>query len=238
MQVKLKFIYRIIILFLLTGCNPYLVKARLDFDGTKIDNVTPVQPKFWFRSEDKNVAVTPTVQYKDGCVKIYDLPPGNYGMSVNIDANPANPPSYPGDFRSWSQFNVSQGHKSDLEIELQKIIHLTAPQDNATVMRYWDAECNEKISFNSPTVFSWESLGAGVYYDYRIEKMSCKPYKTLDSPIGATTQETSISVSLPTSALGEFYQFTLIARKNGRTIGMLMTHGGNGYGWDFRFRIN
>jgi hypothetical protein len=238
MQVKLKFIYGIFILLLLTGCNPYLVKARLDFDGTKIDNVTPVQPKFWFRSEDKNVAVTPTVQYKDGYVKIYDLSPGNYGMSVNIDANPENPPSYPGDYRSWSQFRVSQGNKSDLEIELQKIIHLTSPQDNATVMRYWDAECNEKISFNSPTVFSWESLGAEVYYDYRIEKMSCKPYKTLDAPIGATTQETSISVLLPPSAPGEFYQFTLIARKNGRAIGMLMTHGGNGYGWDFRFRIN
>jgi hypothetical protein len=205
------------ILYLLTGCASEQLRGRLKYNDIEIDKVTAVQPHFWFRSEDKGTSVTPLVKYNNGLVKIYSLPLGNYGMSVNIDANPENPKMYPGDYKSWTKFTVTEGHRSDLDIELLKTLHLTSPQDNV--------------------VFSWDVLENDVYYDYSIALMSCVPFKTLDAIVGGTTKETSISLQLPHSAANEFYLLSLMARKNGRLIGQLMTHGGNGFGWDYRFRV-
>lgn len=76
------------ILLLFTSCASYQVRGQLTYNGTEIDKKTSVQPTFWFRNEDKGSSVTPTIKYSNGSVKIYGLPPGNYGISVNIDANP------------------------------------------------------------------------------------------------------------------------------------------------------
>lgn len=232
-----KIVFGVFILSFITGCDGYTVKGTLKFDGSEINRISPVEPKFWFRNEDRNIVVTPRIKYKKGQLRIYDLPAGNYGMSVDVDANLGNPGMYPGDFRAWTQFNVTERNKTHLNVDLTRIMHLISPQDNGAVMRYWDAECDEKIAIANPVVFSWEPVETGVYYDYYIEKTSCNPYKTLDTIIGATTQDSSVAVQLPESAPNEFYQFHLTARKNGKIIGTLMTHGGNGYGWDYRFRV-
>lgn len=226
-----------VVLLFITGCDGYSVKGTIKFDGSAIDTISPVEPKFWLRNEDCNCAVTPRIKYKNGQFRIYELPAGNYGMSVDIDSNQVNPGMYPGDFRAWTQFNVTEGNKTNLDVDVTKIIHMVSPQDNGNVMRYWDAECDAKIAFPSLVEFSWEQIDQNAYYDYHVSRMSCSPYKTLDTIIGNTTQDSRIVLELPNSAPNEFYQFHLNARKNGKIIGTLMTHGGNGYGWDYRFRV-
>jgi hypothetical protein len=234
---SIRFVLLISLILGSASCDNSRVKGTITFEGTKINKLTSVQPKFWFRNEDKNTIMNPNIKYKKGELAIYDIPPGNYGMSVDIDANLENPSMYPGDYRSWTQFSVTEGNKTYLDIELNKIIHLLLPQDNSVVMQHWDSECENKASFPALLKFSWESMGNDVYYDYSIQKMSCKPYKTIDSVIGATSKDTTVSMTLPESAPNEFYQFNLAARKNGKIIGTLMTHGGIGYGWDYRFRV-
>ncbi|MFA4829474.1 MAG: hypothetical protein WC855_12970 [Thermodesulfovibrionales bacterium] len=228
-------------LCLWTGCVSDQVRGRLIYNNIDIDRLTPVESTFWFRSEEKGTSVTPTIKYKNGSITINGLPPGPYGMSVNIDANPLNPRMFPGDYSTWKSFTIIAGHRSDLDIELQKIIHLTSPVDNATVMSYGGQECADKIGNNSPVVFSWETLEDDVYYDYSIAAMQCKPFKMLKAMTGATTKDTSISLHLPHNEPNEFYLLTLTAKKNGKLIGQLVTHGLNEYkweGWDYRFRIN
>lgn len=226
-----------LVLLSLTGCDSYRVKGRITYDGAAIDKLTPVQPKFWCRDEDKNVAVSAQIQYRNGFFIIKEIPPGNYGLSVDIDANPENPHMYPGDYRAWTRFSVMEGSKTEHDVELSRILHLVSPQDNGNVMQHWDAECEEKTLLPAPVVLSWEPLGDDVYYDYQIARMGCAPYRTLDAMAGASTRETTVSVELPQSRPQEFYQFSVTARKNGKTIGTLMTHGANGYGWDYRFRV-
>ncbi|RMH68991.1 MAG: serine/threonine protein kinase [Gemmatimonadetes bacterium] len=216
--------------------NP-VVKGQLRFDGQPVHRLTSAIPRFWFRNEDSGKAYTANAVYLgESQFAIYDLPAGRFGISVNIDANPANPSSYPGDFRAWEVFQVTEQRPLYLEIDLQQIIRLLAPQDNDRVLKGWGAVCDNEVVITSPVTFRWESLGEGVYYDYAIQLIGC-PYESKRSIAGETTPRTTLELNLPPNAANEFYLLTLYARKNGRRIGMLMTHGANGYGWDYRFRV-
>jgi len=214
------------------------IQGRLLFDGKPITDFTAHEPTFWFRNEDTGKEQSGRVQYENRVFSIYGLPAGNFGMSVNIDANIQNPWSYPGDFRVWKPFVVTEGTNPELVAEMQKIIRMTSPQDNGSVMELWDAECMDKITFRSPVTFQWESLGENVYYDYRITRMDCLDnYNSAGTVAEATSTETEVSVNLPPSRDNECYGFHLYARKDERRIGMLITHGASGYGWDYRFRV-
>ncbi len=46
-----------------------------------------------------------------------------------------------------------------------------------------------------------------------------------------------MTVSLETSDDAEHYELNISALKDGKRIGMLITHGAGGYGWDYRFRV-
>ncbi len=121
---------------------------------------------------------------------------------------------------------------------MQQIMHLTSPQDNGSVMELWDAECMQKISFSSPVTFRWDSFGKNVYYDYQITRMVClNNYNSAGTVAGNTITDTEVTIDLPPSRDNECYGFHLYARKEGQQIGMLMTHGASGYGWDYRFRV-
>ena len=103
-------------------------------------------------------------------------------------------------------------------------------------MKGWGAEWKDMISFQDPVEFAWDSLGEDVYYDYRVSRIEM-PYKFKDSAAGGTTSGRRITLPLSPSQENEFYLLEITARRQGRRIGMLMTHGSNGYGWDFRFRV-
>lgn len=215
-----------------------IVHGRLLFAGKPITEVSSLEPSFWFRNEDTNKEQSARVKYQNGEFTIYDLPVGNLGISVNLDANPQNPWSYPGDYRTWQTFTVQEGTNPELEVSLLKLLRMNAPQDNNVVMEKWDAECMQKIAFSSPVTFQWEALGRDVMYDYRITRMDCaNNYNQAGEVVNGSITETQISVNLPPSLDNECYGFFLYARQNDQRIGMLMTHGPNGYGWDYRFRV-
>jgi len=102
----------------------------------------------------------------------------------------------------------------------------------------------EKITFHSPIIFRWESLGENVDYEYHITRMNCLDnYNSAGTVIDGTVTLPEITVDLPPNLNDECYGFHLYALQDdghigiGSRIGMLMTHGENGYGWDYRFRV-
>ena len=215
-----------------------VIRGRLFFVGRPITDFTSYEPTFWFRNEDTGKEQSGRVKYENGTFEIYGLPPGNFGVSVNIDVNMQNPWSYPGDFRVWKPFSIIEGENPELELELLQIIRLTSPQDNDTVMDKWGVECMEKISFHSPVTFRWEAQDNEGYYDYQVTRMDClNNYNSAGTVAEGTITDTDVTLDLPPSQENEVYGFHLYARKEGRRIGMLMTHGPNGYGWDYRFRV-
>lgn len=184
--------------------------------------------------------IKPRTEYNKGQFKIYGLPEGNYHIFISINANPDNPeryPGYPGDFYK-RLLNVSVGGKSStkLKVEMEKIIHLTAPEDNGDVMELWGEKGERRITFNSPVEFAWESLGEDVQYYYSIKRIS-EPYKFIEWHVRETTSQTSLSIDLPVSRKNEFYLFHMYAMKGERRIAELKTHGKRGYGNDLRFRV-
>lgn len=222
----------------ISACHRPVVVGTLYYEGKPVDQITSYEPHFWFRDENNTGNILhPEVTYKNSRFKVYGLPAGSYGVQTNIDAVMENPRDYPGDFYAWRQFSVTEGMVSKLNVDLQRVIHLTSPQDNGVQLHLWCAKCEDMISFPLPVTFSWESLGDNVYYDYYIARKNCSPYKTLETVSSGTIKDTQVAVSLLPSKDNEFYEFHLNARKEGRTIGLLMTHGECGYGWDYRFRV-
>jgi len=213
------------------------VHGRILFDGKPITYTTDVAPNFWFRNEEKGTAWECTVQYSEGEFGIKEIPTGKFGTQITIDADPTNPSMYPGDFYAWKPFNVDKDSTSELVVEMQRIIHLQKPQNNNVQMPGWGKQCESPFSIPKNLLFRWESLGENISYDYSIQKIKC-PYTFMDTVISGTTQKTVLEIQLPLSADNEFYLLQLRARANGRSVGILMTHGGNGMGWDYRFRTH
>jgi serine/threonine protein kinase len=213
-----------------------VIQGRLLFEGQLITNFTQERPSFWFRNEDIGKEQKAEVNYDKGRFYVYGLPTGHFGLNIYLNANRENLAGYPGDFYVWKTFHVVEGTNPELVVDLQRVIHLVSPQDNGTVLELWDAPCGKQIAFNSPVRFAWESLGNIVSYSYDILRVTC-PYTSRDTQVSSTISDTQVVVELPPSQENEFYVFHLYARKDGRNIGILTTHGSNGIAWDYRFRV-
>lgn len=219
-----------------------LIEGNLRFDGLPIKSFTSVEPVFSFNNLDTGQrGIKTRTEYNKSQFKIYELPDGNYNIFISINANTDNPgryPGYPGDFfKRLINVSLRKGNPK-LDIDLEKVIHLTHPQDNWGLMDLWGEKGEYMIAFKSPVEFAWESLGNDVQYHYMINPMQSEPFKHLGRYIEeSTTKETSVSIELPLSRENEFYLFHMYATKGQDRIGELKTHGKRGYGNDLRFRV-
>jgi serine/threonine protein kinase len=213
------------------------VRGHILFDGQPVSNFTTLKPRFWFRDEKEGKVAQADAIYQNSEFEISGLPPGHYGMSIQIDLNQENPLSYPGDLRAWTVFTVSKESTPKIPVEMQQIIHLIQPEDNGVALKNWNQCCETgEPVLGQSFKFGWKPLAGNVFYDYTISRVTC-PYVAHQTAASGTTKDTSVSIHLPPSNENEYYLLQLYARKEGRMIGMLMTHGANGYGWDYRFRV-
>lgn len=213
-----------------------VARGRVLFDGRPITDFTTTPPSFWFRNEDTGRAQDGAARYRNGAFEIYALPPGRYGMSVRIDAKPDNPGLYPGDYESWTQFTVEAGQPSVVDVNVYRVMHLTSPFDNQNRVP-GSSECGNRPSHGRAIDVAWEPLGPGVHYDYSITRVTC-PYTNATHVTSATTADSSVRVQLEPTRPDEFYVLNLTARKDGRRVGGLLTHGSNYLAWDYRFQVD
>lgn len=219
-----------------------VAEGTLRFEGRPIEEFTSVEPVFSFNNLDTGKrGIKARIEYDRSLFKIYELPEGNYNIFISINANADNPggyPGYPGDFFILLQrIPISAKGGTNLDIDLQKVIHLTLPQDNGYIMELWGVRGEGMITFKSPIEFAWESLGDNVEYHYSIHLMQSEPFRYLERNIEESkTKATRVSIELADSKENEFYLFHLYATKNDRRTGELITHGKRGYGNSLRFR--
>lgn len=216
-----------------------VAKGRLLYDGQPLSEYTKAKPVFQVNSVRLQQWFTPLTEYDDksGYFSIHGLNEGDYSGFVKVDANPLNPEQYPGDYKASFSFSVSSKLSSDIHVYLERILHLTKPQDNGIPLSEWGAACKDTIPLKSPVLLRWESLGADVDYTFTIIRTECEPFAWKETVAIDTVKKLHVLLALPPNKKGEHYTLRLTARKIGKTIGSLMTHGTNGYGWDYRFRV-
>ena len=217
--------------------GPHDVQGTLYHDGKPINQFTNIRPTFWFRNEGTGKAVTAEVEYRNGSFRFIGLEPGSYGVQATIDDSMNNPSMHPGDLYSWTPFTVREKGNHQVDINLLRVIHMSAPENNEGAMPNWSIEIPKMTVLSGSDIkIRWDSLGKNVFYDYEISKMGDR-YQFQSSAASGTTTETEVTVKLPATSEREYYLLTIKARKDGRPVGLLMTHGAGGMGWDYRFRV-
>ena len=215
------------------------VNGRLFFDGRPLSDITKAAATFRLYSQDIKQWITPDYAYDAGSAAfmLKGLAAGNYTCEVKVDADPSNPAQYPGDYKGRISFTAAPTLKEAVVVDMEQIMHLTSPEDNGVALADWGAVCLNKIEFETPIAIAWEPLGEGVTYSYSIIKTVCRPFGFEEAVAGDKTTASRVVLDLPPNKEGEFYTLRLEARKNNRPVGSLMTHGANGWGWDYRFRM-
>lgn len=218
---------------------PPQVEGRLQFDGKPLSETTKARARLWFRNEDSGAAHPVEGQQEVGDhFGLADLPPGRYYVNAYVDMHGDLKPPWkhgvPGDYTAGANFEVPKDRT--LEIAMRRIIHLRSPRDNAGTIEGWEQPCEGKPAVAGRVPFEWDALDADAVYSYSVRRIMC-PYRDMGEMLRGTTTKTRLSLALTPSAAGEFYLFTLEAAKAKRPVGLLMTRGDAGEGWDFRFRV-
>lgn len=219
------------------------LKIDLRFMDRPVQEFTSAEPAFSLNNRDTHEkGIQPLIEHREGHYVIQELAPGSYVLFISIDANLDNPgryPGYPGDFFYLdSRLSIPADGQVRLDVDMQQVIHLILPQDNASFMEHWGEKGQEMIAFATPVEFAWDALVDGAMYEYSIYRMQSEPFKYLErDAVKETTQATQVSLDLAPSADNEFYSFRLRATKGPLRIGDIVIRGQRGYGSDFRFRV-
>lgn len=209
------------------------------FDGKPFAHPAAPAPIFWFREEGKKTEVKPRVDYAAGAFTLRGLSPGKYAMSVRINLKADNPNLFPGDLTAWEEFAIQAGRPASLEVSLRTVMHLVQPVDNGVVIRGWDVPCGAGNAGPGKLLFSWEALDPGTRYNVSVDRLLCgRDYASAGRVLSRSTTEAWLKLDLPPNQQGECYSFRLSASRDGRTVGIMTTHGKTGLGWDFRFSVS
>ncbi|MDD5224323.1 MAG: CsgG/HfaB family protein [bacterium] len=217
------------------------IKGILKYNGNVIATYPQINPSIWIRNENTGSAMKVNINYDNiskGEFILNGLPSGKYGMGIDINTNQDNGPKYPGDLNAWKQFEVND-QTSELTIDMNRIIHLTKPADNNSLLDNTSSNCADFKTIPRPISFSWDLLDdvPGATYFITINIFEC-PYKFVENVKIETTTKSNIQIDLPPSKENQFYSFNIKSSSiNGISVGSFIVHFPSGFGWDFRFRV-
>jgi len=159
-------------------------------------------------------------------------------MSVRINLEPGNSNLFPGDLTAWQEFTLEPGRPVSIEVSLRIVMHLVQPVDNGAIIHGWDVPCGAGNVSPGKLVFSWDALDPGTHYNVSVDRLVCgRAYASAGRVFTRSTTEAWMKIDLPPSQEGECYSFRLSANRDGRTVGIMTTHGKTGIGWDYRFSV-
>lgn len=222
------------------GAGTNTLSGRLLFDGKPFSLVSTAQAAISVYRYDIKQWYTPdyTCDPGTGTFQIRGLVEGTYQGQALVDADASNPEQYPGDYKGSFRFTVDKSAATTATADMERMIHLTGPADNGAALEAWGAAvCENKVEFETPVVVSWEPIAKDVSYRYVITRTVCKPFAFKERVAMDETKAARVALGLKPNEEGEIYTLTIEAWKDGRRVGSLMTHGKNGWGWDYRFRV-
>ncbi|PKL77006.1 MAG: hypothetical protein CVV27_07365 [Candidatus Melainabacteria bacterium HGW-Melainabacteria-1] len=220
------------------GARSHSIEGSLKLAGTEERALPKLTPRFWLQDQNTGQRVKVASSYDQGKFSLGGLPPGQYGLNVAFDNNPANPLQYPGDLRAWAEFELKPDQvPPTLQMSLIQLLHLTAPVDNNAPLAGWERPCGGNADLSGSPELSWVGLGEGIRYDYQLLQGVCGSNQAPTLVKSGSISQTSLSVNLPSSPPDSYYRFRLEARQDGQLVGRLRTHGAHDHGWDYSFRI-
>ncbi len=215
----------------------YTLTGKVLYHEKPISDFTEKLPSFWARNESSGEVVSLTFHYDPltSEYSVYDILPGQYGINVYIDAAESSG-GYAGDFDGWiTPIDIPQDQPVvNINLEVQKIVHLVNPIDNAKVL----GSMSDLDSYlQKGIVFRWDPIPEAVLYTLKIEEIE-EPYQFIKDVVSIQTNMTEWKPELPLSEDNRFDLFTLYAYDTAQKyVGKLMIVYSNGYTWDYRFRI-
>jgi len=215
------------------------ITGYLQHNGIPMPQLTYAMPLIWFRNEVTGQVYEDAIaSYSniDGSYEIKNLT-GTIGISISFHVN-GSFSTFPGNYRKWTTMNIDSMTDFNLNIEIEKIIHLIKPFDNNNVVVYHPPYSEH----DSPVIFQWEPVTGATTYKINIKKTRDaehpEGYGYISTVISQTLQSTEYSLNLETSEQYEHYEFSVTASNSLGVIGFLMTtFNGGGHGWDYRFKI-
>jgi hypothetical protein len=218
------------------------VHGKVLFDHGSLNAQTSDPAWFWFRDE-----TGPLRQEIAEVITYYDPSTGSYAVTnlpqheVLVEAQaftPGTTASRPGSYYGSTELDLRSASTSQdevMDLRVSRIIHLVAPDDNATTLPGGAPPAHE-----SPVRFEWVGLREAVTYSVQIrqrEAVSSRDWRErniVDTVLGDTVFEIALSPSPEDS----YYVFSLVAHNGaGDLVGELMVQWTDSTGWDYRFRV-
>ncbi len=220
------------------------VKALLLFDGRPLSALADFPASFSVYDEDLKMWTRPPADYDNSTGTCLLKISGNARLIDVRASRDSKEPYRPGDFKGQGRTKAGLVSQQTVTIDMEKVLHLTAPEDNASSLPDTKDVCGNRVEFQAPLRIAWDAMGEGVGYRYAVYRQQCEPYAVKGTVLEETTTSALVGLDLPPSKDGEYYSLRITAYKNGKIIGSLMTHGGslktqgkNWWGWDYRFRV-
>ena len=126
-------------------------------------------------------------------------------------------------------------------------MHLELPWDNNRNMdgmltRPWSEKpaieaVARSASRTALVTFTWNAVAERAEYRYVILTTRDTPYKRGPDVVRGTTRRTAVTLRLPYSPEGHYYEFGISAQKGGRQVGDFITHDAGVQGWTSRFVV-
>jgi len=216
----------------------YTVTGRLLYNGAP--RTPSTAPRFFLRNEGTGQQVSGAVVTWNGTpfFTIIGLPAGTYGVEVASQEG-ASAVFYPGSFYSFTDFDASTAAANGFDVTLNRVIHTTAPADNANT--FAASACPPSLSVAAPTKFAWDAIDVPATYSWQVTKYMCGS-GTATAIANGSVDGTSLTLpfALAATAANEYYTFTITAMSTGSPsvpVGEIMTNGSDWHGWDLRFTV-
>lgn len=203
--------------------TPSTVNARFLHQGRPIQEFTSIpctgslQDRYWNRPSGLRVANVP------GGAQMEHVVPGVYELQVTLDADPTNPPGFPGDYVGRLSFALRPDRNPERVVVLTRVIRLLQPEDSARNVLFYASKAGPPV-LRSPVDFEWEPMGNDVEYEVYVPGVQ-----------QLRTREPRIRLDL--APRPEAYSFSLKAFCKGALVGDLLL-GGEQRGSQYLFTVS
>ncbi|MFB0524696.1 MAG: hypothetical protein ACETVZ_04100 [Phycisphaerae bacterium] len=215
-----------------------------------MSDITDVSPTFWCRNLETGqgvIGITSTYDNNTGVYSISGLPSAKVQIFVTFHIR-GDRFSLPGNYRVWKIAdipNLSLDQRTNFDIGLHQIIHMTSPWDNDAISP--PALIFPPAPYPVPEHsrcldFTWDAVPGATQYriDISIYRDPDHPdgYGRVEIVLNSYVQGTSFSTNLDPSNDFQHYEARIDAYgSGGNRIGLFMITYENGYGWDYRFKV-
>ena len=135
--------------------------------------------------------------------------------------------------------DLSPAERTDYELKIQQVIHLTLPVDNGSKATYNSQESNYPEVSGSE--IAWDPVEGAEYYQLSVARWRTRAHRdeigSIDTVLSERTADNSIAANLPPSGENEYYRLAIQAYDGGEQVAQLMGVFENGYGWTVDFIV-